>query len=340
MHMLAESKTLNVTIDGVPRTLTTFPEMSGESFQHPDDSDASAALQAVPLVPQLYKMVLGGYYDQMLRMRQLTYNIRLGPDQGADLYAKFVLAARVLDMQELPELYLDSSPEINAYASGLNHHAVTLNHGIISMLNEGELLAIIGHELGHIKCSHSLNRSVASLFASAGATQISSMFPVVGPAASIAAQAALAHWSRMAEFSCDRAALLVVQDPEVAARALAKLAGFHNGLIPDFNFEALLRQIEDYEQYDLDSVQSAIKMQKLLMNSMMSHPCHVLRVKRILDWGKSDHYQDILSGQYVREKSAKPPPFPKAQSLKCSHCGKFTEISASFCPHCGKPLTS
>lgn len=52
-----------------------------------------------------------------------------------------------------PKLYIIDSPELNAFASGIdeNSYAVTLTSGIISELNDRELEGVIAHELTHIR---------------------------------------------------------------------------------------------------------------------------------------------------------------------------------------------
>lgn len=335
---MTTAESIEVSLGGKTRKLQTLPRLGGEAFQHPDDREASNTIDAIPLAGQLFKLVQGSYYDQCTRMENLVSNMRIGPEQGGDLYQKFVLASRVLDLPQLPELFLTMDHSPNAFATGFRHPMVVLHHGIISMLDEAELLAIIGHELGHIKCNHMLNNSLASLFASAGAQGVASMFPIIGNAALMGIQIALLHWSRMAEFSADRAALLVVQDPEVVATALAKLAGFHGKFVPELNFQSLLKQIDDYEAYDKDLIQSLIKLESTFQGMQSaSHPHSVLRVKRILDWGASDQYQDILQGHYAPADSTS---YQQEghDSHKCVHCGNFMPLTASFCSHCGQRL--
>jgi hypothetical protein len=96
---------------------------------------------------------------------------------------------------------------------------------------------------------------------------------------------AFAHFERMAEFSCDRAGLLVVQDPEIAGRSEAKMAGVTESLIRDLNFEAILEQLEEYERYNQNVVGLYNKVGLLLGGrGLRDHPMSVLRLKRILDW--------------------------------------------------------
>src|SRR5262249_48933478 len=168
---------------------------------------------------------------------------------------------------------------------------VSLSHGCVTQLSEAELLAVIGHELGHVKCQHGFNQSLASMFLSAGIASISTAIPVIGVATICGFRIALGHWARMAEFSCDRAALLVVQDPEVVASLIAKIAGFYAGVVPDFNFESLYAQLDDNDRYDENTWQSLVKLEKVVFDAMdegNTHPPPVLRIKRIRQWAESD----------------------------------------------------
>ncbi len=302
MDPLSPEGVISIQLDGVERKLKPLPGISGTAFQHPDDRAASQALEHIPLFSELFKFLNGKYFDQKIRMEQLLYNMRLGPSQGVGLYSKMLLAARVLDIRLIPELYLSNYPFINTYSSGLESPSITLSRGCLTMLTEGEQLAWLAYELGHLKCKHGTNQALATIVATVGASGISSMVPVVGTAAVYGMTAGLTHWSRMAAFSADRAALLVAQDPQIVASAIAKMAGFHGGAVADFNFEALNQQLDDYAKYDENEFQSLIKLQKMVLDALGQAwlPSPILRMKRILDWGDSDHYKDIMSGDYIR----------------------------------------
>jgi Zn-dependent protease with chaperone function len=303
MDSLIPPKTINVQLDGSVRELSRHPEISGAAFQHPDDRAASQALEHIPFFSELFKFLNGNYFDQKTRMEHLLYNMRLGPSQGAPLYSKMILAAQVLDIDVVPELYLSNYPLIYTYSSGVKAPSITLSQGCLTMLSEAEQLAWISHELGHLKCQHGTNRALATIVATVGASGISTVLPVVGTAAVYGMTAGLTRWSQMAEFSADRAALLVVQDAKIVASAIAKMAGFHEAMVPDFNFDALIQQLDDYARYDQNEFQSLIKLQKVLLDSLGQAwlPSPILRIKRILDWGESDHYKDIMTGDYLRE---------------------------------------
>jgi Zn-dependent protease with chaperone function len=54
---------------------------------------------------------------------------------------------------------------------------------------------------------------------------------------------ALLRWLRAAELTCDRAALLVAQDPAVVIGALMKLAGGSAAFAHELNVDAFLQQV-------------------------------------------------------------------------------------------------
>ena len=56
-------------------------------------------------------------------------------------------------------------------------------------------------------------------------------------------QDALLRWLRAAELTCDRAALLVAQDPRVVVSALMKLAGGCPSFAGELNVDAFLQQV-------------------------------------------------------------------------------------------------
>ena len=57
---------------------------------------------------------------------------------------------------------------------------------------------------------------------------------------------ALLRWLRAAELTCDRAALLVAQDPRVVIGALMKLAGGCPSFADELNVDAFLQQVSGW----------------------------------------------------------------------------------------------
>ena len=267
-----------------PAKLCTFPNISADAFQLPDDRKATFALQQLPVFPQILKALSGGLLERITRLDQISNSFRLGPNQGRSIYRLFVRAAEILSIEELPEIYVSDGRVINAYASGMKKCTITLLSPLVSMLTEDELLAVVGHELGHIKCAHMINKTMGDYLAKFGAETIGTYLPVLGPLALQSLMVPLSHWSRMAELSCDRAGLLVVQNPDIVASALAKIGGWSASL-GEINFEALDEQLREYEQADDDTFDSLLKIKQFFDTLYSSHPLTAYRIKKNLAMG-------------------------------------------------------
>jgi hypothetical protein len=85
-------------------------------------------------------------------------------------------------------------------------------------------------------------------------------------------------WSGPAKpsFSADRAAIIVVQDPEVVFSALFKLTGGSPKIFEQMDREEYLKQAEDYERPDWSRLD---KFYKVMLESDKTHPirCCALR---------------------------------------------------------------
>ena len=97
------------------------------------------------------------------------------------------------------------------------------------------------------------------------------------------------QWRLAAEYSCDRAALLVAQDVNVVAGAMLKLFA---GTSRATNTQAFIDQSREYEQLLKDAnplVRNSIRMQQ------RTHPLPVKRVAELEKWFKSDEYKSLVT---------------------------------------------
>ena len=230
-----------------------FPELSALAFQHKADLEAMEAVKKVPMAATIIRKVNELWTEKFFYTSTIGDDLKLGPRQLPRVWEMFREAAAVLDVKELPDLYLNTSYEVNAFAFGMKKYTIVLCSGLVDLLDDDELMAVLGHELGHVKCEHALYKTLAAIVANTGGDVLTSFFGVT-QLVMLPIQAALFAWSRKAELSCDRAALLATQSPEASARALAKLGG--GGLrkrTDPLDLDAVCEQAKEYERLD-DSI--------------------------------------------------------------------------------------
>ena len=150
---------------------------------------------------------------------------------------------------------------------------------LLDRCTDDEIQAIIGHELGHLKCSHSLYLTLGGL----ASTPIRWM-PFVGSQA----EQLLQEWKLAAEYSCDRAALLVSQDVTIVAGAMLKLFA---GTARATNTEAFIDQSREYERL-LKDANPMVRMS--IRRQQRTHPLPVKRVGELEAWFRSDEYSAIV----------------------------------------------
>ena len=161
---------------------------------------------------------------------------------------------------------------------------------LIELLDAKELQAVIGHELGHLKCDHGVYLTLANLIALAA-----SQLPM-GPVLAQSLQSQILEWVRCAEFTCDRAALLVSQDARVVASVLMKLTGGSPTLSPQLNLDAFLDQANTYEDLSDDQLGALLKQ---IRTQDLTHPVPVLRAKEITQWHSTQDYQNLLQTRSI-----------------------------------------
>lgn len=144
----------------------------------------------------------------------------------------------------------------------------------------------MAHELGHLKCDHGVWLTVANVI-TLGAYNI----PGLGGMIAQRLEEQLFRWLRAAELTCDRAALLVSQDPKVVISVLMKLAGGSPSLSDQLNVDAFLEQARSYDKASSNPVGWYIRNAQ---TRQLSHPLPVLRAREIDEWSRSQEYTSLL----------------------------------------------
>lgn len=269
---------------------TRFPNISSRSWEHPADRAALSALKKVPGLDTLLQKLVGVTTEKSLRLITLASAVRVSDTQFPKLNRIHKEACNLLDIQELPELYVSQSPFLNAGAVGVERPFIVLNSSLVESMSEDELICVVGHELGHCVSGHVLYKTLLQLLLRFSMLAFS---VPLGGASLLAVIIALKEWDRKSELSADRAGLLACQDPHVYNTLLMKFAGGSNTAEMDIN--EFFLQAAEYERAGtvVDSVH------KLLNLMGQSHPFPVLRLTELKTWVDSGAYNQILSGEFI-----------------------------------------
>lgn len=311
-----------------------LPQLAPESYRHPLDLQAAAALRAVPGFETAMTKFSRYGIERLLFVEACASAVQVTPRQCGRIHALLREACAVLDIAPEPALFLAQTPVANAFAMGREAPCIVLQTGLVELLDEDELQAVIAHELGHIHCGHSVYRLMA-LVVGMLLTRFGGATLGLADIFSLGLQAALLEWARKAEFSADRAAALCVQDPEIVFRALFKLTGGSPKVFDEMDRDEYLKQAD---LYDAPGMPPLDKVYKVLLTVPQTHPIPVLRAREALRYGESDEYRAILAGNY-RRRDRVSPTAAATEVVSCPRCGKETDAAAfSFCTHCGADL--
>ena len=269
-----------------------FADLTKHDYVHPLDSKALAALRAIPGIDSALRKLLSVTGEAALRVIFTASSVKVTPKQFPDLHAKLQIACTTLGV-DMPEMFVQQSPLVNAFTYGSEKHIIVVFSGLLEKLNDEETLAVISHEVGHIHAEHALYLTAARLMealANASAARLIPGSEIIKFIISAGINSALLAWARRAELSCDRAGLLVVQDPHVIGRVMMKLAGGTSASKMDYD-----QFLEQGREFKKTCDEKALdKFWATWINAGQSHPFPIWRVGEIFDWVESGQYQELM----------------------------------------------
>ncbi|MFE5541193.1 M48 family metallopeptidase [Streptomyces sp. NPDC056492] len=273
-----------------------FPGISSRAYEHPADRSALVALRKLSGFDTVFKALSGLLPERSLRLLFLSDSVRVGETQFPHLYEMLRDACYILDLEKVPQMYVQQDPRPNAMCIGLDEPIIVVTTSLVELLDEEEMRAVVGHEVGHALSGHAVYRTIL-LFLTSLALKVA--WIPLGNVAIMTLVTALREWFRKSELSADRAGLLVGQDVNASMRGLMKLAGGNH--LHEMNVDSFLAQAEEYESSG-DLRDSVLKILNVLPRT---HPFATVRAAELKKWSQNRDYQRIMDGHYPRREEDK-----------------------------------
>ncbi|HLJ98842.1 MAG TPA: M48 family metallopeptidase [Streptosporangiaceae bacterium] len=276
------------------RSRVRLTGISSRAYEHPADRSALVALRKLTGFDTLLKLLNSLFNERAMRLTFLASSVKVSERQFPHIHEMLRDGAYILDMENVPELFITQTPLVNAMALGIDRPFIVINSGLVDLMDPEELRFVVGHELGHVLSGHAVYRTM--LYNLILLAQRIAWMPIgyIGLKAIIWG---LEEWYRKSELSGDRAGLLAGQDVDAARRALMKMAG--GSRLAEMNADAFHDQAHEYDATP-DLRDSILKILQLQGNT---HPFAVVRFSELDYWARNGEYERILGGDYPRRDS-------------------------------------
>ena len=275
--------------------------ISSSAYEHSLDRRSLAALESLPGASTLIRWLLERVSDRTAWMLNMSDAILCSEDQCPELIALVDQARMRLDIAERPTIFLGESPHMNAMTTGVKTPVIVVRSALLERMTDDELVAILGHELGHLHSGHPLYQTLAQTLLQ-GAASAAPMVQVLG----LPLHRALLRWVRCAELTADRAALLASRDLRACLGTMITFAG---GKRRGEGARGVLKLAPFIEQCrELARLQATSSFDGLLggyLSMDRTHPHLAWRVMHLIQWVEHGNYLNILSGEYLRRDGSR-----------------------------------
>ena len=215
------------------------------------------------IVSAISQMCDAGASDLLAKTQHIAEGTKVTKHIFGDFYKLCQKVKKTLDFEEDVDFYITQNPEINAYAlrsdtEGMPH-IINIHSALFEMMNEKELMFILGHELGHlINMDGVIGEGIRFVYPQ------KEDIPLF-------LKKRIELYNLLAELSADRSGYLACNDLEAAIRTMYKLSCGVD--VEKFNITLKDMLEESEEQLNF------LKTDGLSTHS--SHPFNQIRVKAL-----------------------------------------------------------
>ena len=273
------------------RARVRLPGISSRAYEHPADRSALVALRKLSGFDVLLAKLFGLFNERALRLTYMAGAVKVSERQFPHIYALVRDGSYILDLPDVPEVYVMQTPLVNAMAIGRDRPFIVITTGLANLHDEEELRWVVGHELGHILSGHAVYRTMLLFLISSrcGSPGCRSATWACGPSSGGSRSGSASPSCPATGPACSPARTWTPR-----ARALMKLAG--GAQLSELNPDAFREQAHEYDAVP-DLRDSILKLMQL---TGTTHPFAVVRFAELDHWATNGDYERILGGEYPR----------------------------------------
>ena len=205
------------------RSRVRLPGISSRAYEHPADRSALVALRKLTGFDVLLRRLASLFSDRSLRLMFLASGVKASQEQFPQLYQTMLDGCYILDLPNVPEVFVIQDPKVNAMALGTDKPFIVVTTGLLDLMDAEETRFVVGHELGHVLSGHAVYRTMLYHLILLAARIAWMPLGYIGLRAIIWG---LEEWYRKSELSCDRAGLLAGQDLSAGRRVRVIVPSF------------------------------------------------------------------------------------------------------------------
>src|SRR4029450_82474 len=122
-----------MTTESLParRGRIRFPDISSRAYEHPADRGALVALRAIPGFDSGLRPFSGPPGGPSIRCPSPASATRVPPRQYPHIQQMLNECATTLDLESVPELYIEQDPTPQAMAIGMDKRIIAITTGVL-----------------------------------------------------------------------------------------------------------------------------------------------------------------------------------------------------------------
>ncbi|GLR19854.1 M48 family metallopeptidase [Portibacter lacus] len=256
-------------------------------FQHPKEASSMMTLKNTSGIEKVVKKFYDMGIENIIKLQYTGSSLKLSYKSFPDLYKLTERACEILDVNDVPDLYVHRSDQFTATTLGVDKPMIAISTECLDKLTNEELLFMIGREIAHIKCQHILYQEIGFIFPEL-MDAFSGITLGLSGVLSSGLKYTLFHWAQMAEYTADRGGLLVCQNVYGTKKMFTKLAGLPEKYWATFEVEELETQARAFEGFKEKTFDKFMRF--LYGNNLWA----IARAQELITWVESGEYNSVL----------------------------------------------